>query len=176
MSVANPFSGIISTDMKNKYKQAIDALLEDAACTVPVTFYFIGTKYEACDACDNGVIGNVGQNAYYPGGQGRFHNIQKCGICSGTGKRLVEDTADDYMAVIWDYRKWFRDSSNIMVAEGRVQTVSSIDLLPNIKRCQHIIFDTDIEEYRRHRFVLDGEPTPCGFGEDAYIISLWMPA
>ena len=175
MSLANPFDGIITTELKTLYKQAIDEILSDSACSTPCRFYYIGQKYEDCTNCVGGVIGNKGYNPYYHGGMGRMPSQQPCAHCDGTGKRLVETTYDDYMCTIWDYNKWIR-VGNVSVPEGRVQTICGVDLISHVRNCQYVLFNTDLEEYTRHRFTLDGEPNPCGFGEDAYIISLWKRA
>ncbi len=47
----NPFSGIITSDMKTIFNNAIDALLEDSACMVPCTVYYGDTNNTDCPNC-----------------------------------------------------------------------------------------------------------------------------
>ena len=49
--MANPFSGIITSDFKTLFTNMIDALLEDAALTVPCQLTYEGTKWTLCPNC-----------------------------------------------------------------------------------------------------------------------------
>ena len=49
--MANPFSGIITAQFKQTFTDAISALLEDTALTVPCTLIFANTKLQDCPNC-----------------------------------------------------------------------------------------------------------------------------
>ena len=96
----NPFSGIITNDFKNLFSNAIKALLEDAALTVPCTLYFGVTKYEDCSNCVYDPIGRKSSNKFQTGGPVPFRNGGVCPVCSGNGKKPVTSTENLNLAVI----------------------------------------------------------------------------
>ena len=53
----NNFSGIINSDFKSLFKDAISALLYDDALTVPCKIYYGVTKYQDCTNCVYDPIG-----------------------------------------------------------------------------------------------------------------------
>lgn len=58
------FSGIITSDMKSLFDNAIGSLLEDAALTVQCTLHFGVTKYEDCSNCIYDPIGRKSSNKF----------------------------------------------------------------------------------------------------------------
>ena len=123
--MSNPFSGIISTTLKTTYTNAIDALLEDAALTVPCKIYYDSWKYEDCSLCVNKDPGSIGGTPFSPGGSNILPNTQTCPVCGGTGKRRIEvDPESIYLLVIFDYRQWITLGSlqtKVKAPEGYVQ-------------------------------------------------------
>ncbi len=171
--MANPFSGIISEELKNTYNNAMDALFEDNALTLPCKFIYAGTKYEDCPNCLTGPAG--GFNSIYSHGFGIPTQNIACSVCGGSGKRLVEvEEPTIYLCVIWDYKNFINLSSPISRPDGTIQTLSVLTkTIDQIKQAQEIIVDTSIEPYVAHRFSRAGEPTPCGLGSSRYITTLW---
>lgn len=175
--MSNPFSGIISTQLKATFKNMIDALLEDAALTVPCQFIYGVTKYTQCTNCVYNAATGKSSNIYLSGGAVPF-NQGTCPVCNGEGKISVVTTEDGiYMGVIYNHKKWLpMKGSSVLTPEDYVQTVCSISLLPKIMKAKEIIVNTDISTYVKQRFVLQGEPQPGGFGEDDYIFAMWKRA
>lgn len=171
------FTGIITSEHKTLFTDMIDALLEDTALTVPCKLIYGNTKFTECDNCILDVLSKKSANIYRVGGPIPFTSGQPCPRCDSVGFIPVESFDEDvYMGVIWDYKKWIGFDSRIRSPEGLVQTLTKITLLPKIKRAKEVIFNTDIEGYKHHRFIREGEPTPLGWGNDSYIITMWKNA
>ncbi len=171
--MSNPFSGIISSDLKLLYTNMIDALLEDEALTLPCRFVYSGTKFIKCPNCQYNSQTGKSNNIYLSGGPIAFTK-GVCPYCTGEGKVPDEDTSEsNNLAIIWDYRKFIPIAQPIKVVEGTIQTICNISLIAKLKKVKELIVDTNIEKYVRHRFMRDSEPTPAGFGSDNYIITLW---
>lgn len=171
--MVNLFAGIISPKMKQIHKDMIQAVIEDTGCTVPCRLIYGITRYNECPNCYYDSIGQRSTGRYKPGGPVPFQYGAKCSVCNGLGRIPVEETENLYLCVNWDYRTWINVDLNVHSPAGRVQTFCDAELTPKIKRCKEAIFATDVEKYAKHRFQRDSEPEPCGFGNDAFISTLW---
>ncbi len=170
--MANPFSGVISPDLKLLFTNAIDALLENNACTVPCRLIYQGTKVEDCVNCIRPVGGGTA-NIYHDGGPVPFRSGQPCPLCGGSGKIISESTGTIFLLPLWNYKDWVGVPNAISRPEGTVQTISKMSTIGQLKEANEIIIDTDIEPLVAHRFVRDGEPNICGLGASSYITTLW---
>ena len=172
--MVSPFVGLITSDMKTLFTNAINALLEDDSCTLICRFIYEGTKFEDCINCLLGPSGRSA-NIYQDGGPIPFRSGQTCPLCGGVGKIISDSTETINMMVIWNYKEWVPMNASINVPEGSIQTLSKLATLDEIKRVNEIIVDTDIESYVKHRFQREGEPNPCGFGASSYVATIWKP-
>ena len=169
--MANPFDGLISDDLLNNFKLAINEVIR--ACEVPCRLYFPTTKYTDCTSCEQS-ISQDSPNPYLSANKGRF--TTSCNECGGTSKIPVENYEDINLCIVWDYKK-FKDTAGIVFnPQGDCQTFCKIALIEKIKSCKYAIFDTNIQYANKHQFVRDGEPKPAGFGENAYLITPWRIA
>jgi len=175
--MSNPFSGIISTELKNMYTNAIDALLEETALTVPCELYYDTEKYEDCDLCVRDDIGDMGGIPFPGGGSNIFPNNQNSPVSDDTEKRRVEvDPEELDLFVIFNYKKWLsidRIADVIKSPEGYVQILTKISNTSKLRQAKYIIINTNLSQYANHRFVKDGEPIPLGLGSHAYSLSMW---
>ena len=62
--MTNPFSGIISSDFKQLFNNAISSLLYNDALTLPCTLHYGVTKYNDCGNCVFDPIGNKSSNNF----------------------------------------------------------------------------------------------------------------
>ena len=168
----NPFSGIVNNNLKTTFKNAISALLEDAALTVPCTLIY-GGKFTTCTNCIYDPIGKKSANRYLSGGPISFNNGQICPLCHGVGKKMPEPTETISLMPVWDYRQWVNFDMNLQSPEGYVQTFSIYSTLPKLKRAQEAIIDTNIESSVRHRFKRHGAPNPAGLANSEFIVTMW---
>ncbi len=90
----NPFLGIISPAFKATFTNAIDALLEDTALTVPCRLIYGNTNPTVCANCIFDPLTGRSSSIYLAGGPIPFANGQICPWCHGEGVKTVEATED----------------------------------------------------------------------------------
>ena len=171
--MTNYFSGIISSSMKGLFKDAIDALLEDTALTLPCTLYYGITKWENCSNCIYDPIGKKSSNRFQDGGPVPFPFGGVCPVCNSAGKRPVITTDTLNLAVIFNYKDFLQMSTPVNNPAGMIQTVSKKETTPKLKRAKEIQVATDIKAYADHRFERMSEPEPVGFGNSDFVICNW---
>lgn len=163
--------------MKDLHKTAIDALLEDAACTRPCKLIFKHTKWTTCPNCVYNAGTRRSSNVYLAGGPIEFYS-GTCPYCHGDGRTSGEETSELYMMPLWNSKDWVgniitRAADRTDGAEVIVQTMSFLNSLDDLKRASSIVIDTALESYTRNTFHRIGEPMPCGFGASNYIFTSW---
>ena len=167
--MANPFAGIITSGLKTLHKNMIDALLEDAACTIACTVYYQGSQYDDIPGTNNpDPIGNKPPGIHIHGGP-RFGPPRK-------DVTVDQQTETIYLMPVWDMRQWIQTplaSTLINNPDGFLQTLSKITTLVTLKRADQLVVDTDLEAKVRHTYTRAGEPEPCGFGASTHIITMW---
>lgn len=171
----NPFSGIITPELKLLHKNMIDALLEDEALTVECTLTYAETKFTECTNCYMNNVTGKSSGRYKAGGPIPFTNGQ-CPYCYGAGKTTSESTENMWLLAIWDSKKWILNDPAINVADISVQTMSKITTLPNLNKCRNIKFDTKIAGHGIGDFTRVGHPQPLGWGDSNWIITSWKRA
>ena len=174
--MSNPFSGIINSTIKTTFNNAIDALLENTACSVPCQVTYGDTKFTDCSNCILNPVTGRSSNKYQTGGLAPF-SFGQCPVCAGEGKIPDIQTKAIQLCLIWDYKDWLNwqgVDNRTLAKDGFVQSISRVDeTLSDIKRANFITLNTDLGEYVHHKFERYGEPSPIGFGDDRYIITMW---
>ena len=171
--MSNPFSGIISPELKTLFNNAISALLEDNALTVPCQLNYGITKQTICPNCVWDGLNRKSANIYNGTGPYSFPRGQICPYCNGVGLIGEESNEEVFLCVIWDYRQWRKLGFNVLTPDGMVATLCKMEHVAKIKKAKDIIIDTRISPHVVHRFVREGEPNPLGLGESTYISTLW---
>ena len=165
----NPFSGIITSEMKTLHQNMIDALLYDDALTVTCRLIFEGSLYNTnspttiVDPIGNKPAGSM------PFGQPSF-------ALPDSGVTPNEETTTVNMMVIWDSKSWIKSSfadALVHSPEVFIQTLSMISGVVLLKQADRMVVDTDIEAKVRHTFVRYGEPEPCGLGASTHVATMW---
>ena len=165
------FEGIITSDMKALFNDAIDALLEDTALTVPCKLVFDSTKFTLCENCTYDAINKRSSGVYKTGGPASFTQGM-CPSCHGVGRTTNGTSVTQYMIVIFDSSKFSSDVP-VNVINQSCQTMSKVETLTNLKRCDHAIMDSDMEGLTKNIYKRNGEPQPLGWGDNAYILTTW---
>lgn len=177
------FDGIITAEFKALHKDAIDALLEDTALTLPCRLYYGNTKWTDCPNCDMSPTSGMSTNRYTSGGPVPFPNGQICPYCNGRGRTEDEQTEDVYLGIIWDMKQWLKlgaigslaASASTNTGESYIQTVSKFSTTyEKIRQAKELVVDTDIAANVHLRYVRYGEPKPGGFGADNYVVTIWQ--
>ena len=172
--MSNPFSGLISTDLKNLFNNAIDSLLENNALSLPCKIFFdnqINTTY--CNNCIFDPISMLSSNIYNNSGPHPFQEGAICPVCLGLG--VLKDSSSSetiYLAFIFD-SKYFLNGKIINIPDGSIQSICNISLINKIKNASQIVFDTNIENLSSYKYERASDPEPAGFGDNRYIITLW---
>lgn len=172
----NPFSGLINSDVKNLFNNAIDSLLENNALTVPCTVKYISANKEQnlCNNCFFDSISLLSSNRYNGTGPYPFVENTICPVCMGKGT-LSSNTKEEtlYLAVIFDSKYFINNSKLIDIPAGSVQTLSNMDTINKIRNTNEIIFNSTINSYNDYTYQRASDPEPCGLGDHRYIITLW---
>ncbi len=173
--MTNPFASIISPLFKNTFNNAIDALLMDNALSVPCTFSYGSSNNELCPNCLFDPMSQRSLNQYNEAtGSCPFATNSICPVCNGYGTIDQAKTEIIYLGVIIDSKYWFKWSSNaVNIADGTVQTICNISLLPKIKNAQSMTIDKNISAYGDYTYVTAGDPQPIGLGDNRYIVTMW---
>lgn len=170
------FNNIITEDLKNTFTSAIEALLADSALTVPCKLVYENTKLEDCPNCIYDSISKKSSNQYQTGGPIYFVDGQICPYCSGFGSLSFKKEEDIYLGII---KPAFFGGSNLDLngltfVDGMIQSLCGIVHYAKIKRASHIIIDTNLLTISNSRFIRYKDPTPIGFGNNAFIITTWQ--
>lgn len=166
-------SGIITQGFKNLHNDAIDALLETTALTVPCQLVYGGSADTECDNCLVNHMTRKSTGVYRFGGPIPFPKGKTCPRCSGYGTIKQENTETIYLAVIWDYKNFINVSNNLVIPEGMIQTICRNIYYDNLKRCKFLYADTNISAYEKQKFQRDGEFDFAGLGSSRYVIGMW---
>jgi hypothetical protein len=174
--MTNPFSNIISANLKQTYKDAIDAILAQNALTVPCTLKYSNSANNIlCNNCIFDPISKTSSSLYNQVGPSPFPDHTICPVCLGMGvtKNSVEEII--HMAVIFDSKYFLNWSSKTMnIPAGAVQTICSISLIDKIKDANEVVFNNNISNLGNYIYQRAGSPEPCGLGDHNYIITMWV--
>ncbi len=172
--MVNPFAGIITQDFKDLHRWAIEALLEDSACTTKCRVVYPPTKPVDCHNCEFNVSTGRSAGIYTPGGPYPFARNQLCPLCLGQGTLTVPPQEEDvFLMVVWDYRSWINFDLNTQSPAGRIQTLSKASTVPILKRANKLIVNVDLENQVKHVFQRDSEVEPCGLDSKDFVATLW---
>lgn len=172
----NMFSNIITSSFKQIFKDAIDALLEEAALTVPCKLVFDNTRQQECPNCIYDSISKKSSNQYKIGGPILFIDGQICPYCAGIGGTTFSSEETIYLGIIKPAFFGSQDElglNNINYVEGKIQSLCSINFYAKIKNASYIIIDTNLEDIALNKYIRDKDPVPVGFGDNSYIITTW---
>jgi hypothetical protein len=169
----NPFSGIIDSNLKAVFNNAISAILADGALTIPCTLDYGVTKYENCANCVFDPIGRKSANRFQDGGPVPFPYGGVCPLCNGGGRRGLVSTENVSLAVVFDTRHFLEISTPVNTADGFIQTIANKEMTPKLARAKEIVVATDVSGYFSHRYQRVSEPTPVGLGGNDFVFCTW---
>lgn len=163
--MANPFDAYLNAALKQKFDQAIQALLKFGKR--PCQLFLATSKTIPCTACSAEVTSSSPNKYIGPKNVG-------CSICGGTKKIQQKVTRDINLVVIFDSSKFIDVGGNVKFATDMAQTVSlASETHSDILKCEYIMFDTDIETFKNDQYMRFGRPQTLGLGDNAYIIINW---
>lgn len=174
--MANPFSGIITPQLKQTFNNAILSLLQDGALTVPCTLIYENTKLTKCPNCVYDSITKKSSNRYEVGGPILFISGQICPYCNGLGSLSFKKEEAISLGII---KPVFFGASDLGIdgvnfVDGMIQSLCTIDLYAKIKNASSIIIDTNLLNIANSKFIRHKDPVPVGFGDNSFIITTWQ--
>ena len=172
----NPFSSIISPELKQVFNDAIDSLLEQNALTVPCRLKYAGQQNSTyCNNCIYDPISQLSANIYNSTGPNPFAEGSICPVCMGNGSTRNDKSATTiiHLAVLFDSKYFIKSSKYLNIPDGMVQTICLTQHLPEIRNANEMIMDTNIESYGNYTYERAGDPEPVGLGDHRYIITMW---
>lgn len=159
--------------LKNLYNSQMDSLLSQSGLTSQVTFLYDSNKKNLCPNCIFDVSLKKSANKYKSGGPIPFDLGRICPYCNGAGYDADSSSSDGYLAIVWDYKKWINPPPDIAQPDGMIQTICNKSYLSNIKQCKSMNIIYPGSNNKPHKFILYGEPNPCGLGDNNYIMCMW---
>lgn len=173
--MSNPFINIISPELKGIFNNAIDALLQQNALTVPCRFKYSGQQNSVfCSNCIFDAISQLSSNIYNSTGPNPFPEGSICPVCMGMGMIMSDSSEIISMACIFDSKYFLNWSSKTLnIPAGSLQTICNTVLLPKIRNANEIIVDTSLEQYGNYSYQRAGDPEPIGLGDNRYIATIW---
>lgn len=164
---------IITSDLKNLYKNMIDELIRSNSLSLPCKLIYDTSIFTECANCEIDPISHKSSNVYKSGGPLSFADGQICPYCRGLGGSYTESSETLDMLVLFDYKYWFNFNSKIHNPDGLVQTICKLGDFSKISKCNKLIIDTNIQNYTESLFQRNSEPQPAGFGESSYLFTFW---
>jgi hypothetical protein len=164
----NPFSNVLSSEFKQIFNDAIDAILADSGLTTECILTY-GNEYNEQTLCDNCIldtISRVSSNIYNGMGPRPFPDNTICPICLGMGMSKASKQETVKLAVIIDNKSFINVGDIAMIGNGVIQTLCGIELSPKISNARTLILHNS--EYQRA-----GEPRPCGLSNHKYLVTFW---
>jgi hypothetical protein len=155
------------------YNAQIDTMLADEGLSSECKLNYGVTKRDLCPNCIYDVNLKKSAGKYKTGGPISFSLGMLCPYCNGVGYYGKETTETIYLTIIWDYKKWINTPDNIQNPVGFIQAIGKKSHLSSIRKAKEMtIVYPSVNNYYP-KFELYAEPTPCGLGDNNYIISMW---
>ncbi len=168
----NPFSNIISSEMKILFNNAIDSLLEANSLSIPCRLKFGSNGSNMCPNCLYDPITKRSANKYNGTGLVSFYEGQICPVCQGFGLIETDSSQVLHLGIIFDskyFLKWGSDVVNI--GNTMVQSVCATSYLGKLTNAIELTVLTSDGEYSYTRV---GSPRLLGFGDTNYAVTMWQ--
>lgn len=172
----NPFSGIVSQQLKKTFNDAIDSLLEINSLSLPCKIIYdnqLNNSY--CNNCILDNISLISSNIYNGTGPNPFSDGGVCPVCLGAGLLKNSNSSEIvHLAFIFDSKYFLNINTKVVnIPDGSVQSICNISLLNKLKNASEIIFDNNLSSIGHFKYERASDPEPLGLGDNRYIITLW---
>lgn len=164
---------IITKEFQNLFVDMIDSLLVEGSLSLPCELIYENSAKEECPNCEIDPLSKRSANIFKPNGPINFLKGQICPYCSGEGYLYKSHDDKVNLLVLFDYKHWIGFKNDVKAADGMIQTICGIDLLPKIRNTNRLIIDTNLSGLTRNEFIRDSDPQPAGLGSNQYIFTFW---
>jgi hypothetical protein len=160
-------------NLQSIYNDQMNLLLDSSGLTTKCQFNFGVSKKNICPNCIYDPNLKKSSNKYKTGGPVPFGVGKICPYCNGVGSYGETITSEEYLAVLWDYKKWINPPTNLASFDGMIQTICNKNLLSSIRKCKDmtVIVNPNIAN---PTFTLYGEPNFAGLGDNNYLFCTWQ--
>ena len=160
------------SNLQSIFNQQINLLLSSTGLSTRCDFNFGVTNTSVCPNCIYDVNLKKSSGKYKSGGPIAFALGKICPYCNGVGSYGIVNTTTEYLAIIWDYKKWINPPPQVDNFNGYIQTICHKDYLSQIRQCKDmtVIYNTSGSN---PIFQLYGEPNPAGLGDNEYLFCIW---
>jgi hypothetical protein len=172
----NPFENIISTELKQIYKYAIDEILSAHGLSIPCTLYYDKhTTDSFCSNCTIDPISQISSNIYNGTGPSPFPENTICPVCGGSGMVNGEKTEILYLGVLFDNKYFIKPINNAIInwPNNAIQTICSATLANKLRAAARMSISGTAAQYTSYEYIRQSDPQPIGFGDTNYVVTLW---
>jgi hypothetical protein len=159
--------------LRTIYNTRIDSILAYQGLSSECKLNFGVTKRDLCPNCIYDVNLKKSSGKFKTGGPISFTTGMVCPYCHGIGFLGDEVSETIYMAIIWNYKEWITTPDNIENPNGFIQAIGKRSNLAAIRRAKDMSIVYPFSDSYYPKFQLFSEPTPCGLGDNNYIVSVW---
>lgn len=172
----NMFNNILNNDVKNIYKEAIDALISENGLGTPcrLTYNSNITRQTDCDNCLLDPIYKKSTGKYNGTGPRIFSEGAVCPVCNGEGYIVDNQSEIIYMAILVSEKTWIDIGvNNVKLPNGSLQSISKADTFTKIMNSYSMSISDQNGINNNLLYERNGDPTYVGFGSNDYIITMW---
>ena len=171
----NNFENLLSPQFKQLFNDAIDSIVGNNGLVTSCKLKYSNQSgsQKLCNNCLFDSISRLSSNIYNNTGPAPFTEGSICPVCLGMGVSKNDNEETVKLAVIFDSKYFVNFGGPVNIADGMVQTICDISLLPKLKDANEAIFNTDISNYGNYIYQRANDPQPCGLGSHKYIITMW---
>ena len=116
-------------------------------------------------------------SVYKPGGPYPFGRGMPCPYCAGAGYKASETEEDIDVRIYWEPRQWRDIGFAVNLAEGSIQVISNMNLLPKLDNAKYLIPKSygNISNYHTMKFTRASVAYPQGFKQnpEKYAVTFW---
>lgn len=172
----NMFNGVITTEHKAIYKDAIDMLLSSqglgTACKIVYNSNIVSST--DCNNCLIDPIYKKSMGKYNGSGPRSFPEGSVCPVCNGEGFIASNNSEIVYMAVLVSEKTWINIGlDQTKIPQGSLQTISTADTFNKIMNSYSMSISDQNNINNNLIYQRNSDPTYDGFGNNDYIITMW---
>lgn len=129
----------------------------------------------SCGNCVYDTMNNRSSNIYNGTGPVPF-TFGICPWCDGLGFKETPQTEIIKLRIYFARKNWIKVGPMINIPDGSLQALGFLSDLPKIKQAQQMEANSNQSGFGQMLYKLYGEPTPYGFRNDRYLVSIWQRA
>jgi hypothetical protein len=156
--------------IKDLFNNAISALLEENALTIPCILKYQGSEKILCNNCIFDPISQRSANTYNGEGPSLFYDGQICPVCSGFGLLDSNNNKKINLGVIFNSKYFVNIGNTVNIPDGSIQTLCSTNLINSIRNASELSI---VVSGKNYNYTRSSEPEPAGLGDTNFIFTMW---